>query len=236
MVINKIMYSVFINARVEAKPEIVNGLISDLGKIIESGVLPNVFLGQQLDIANATVRKIENLGFISGDKKMQIVCQPERIDVSYEDTFELAEGKEIIAKLERILAVFMNKFNLTANRIAINTESLGEKYDDSISETKAWKKHGNTMNYYRNRNICEWSEHVNSREEIEIDDSETINVIYDVTTVVENVTQEKKILLHVDINTAQENTSFRFKEKALHTFSSQILPIVGSIHDSFQEE
>ncbi len=229
--------SVFCNVRIEPDPENITALLTEINKLGQYVLLPNLITGQNIDLAAKQVKNITNLAFVTTDQSCQIVCMDNRIDVtinSNPDNPELSL-EESVEYANRVLKIIMDKYSIMGNRLALNTSILSNNCSDSFEDLRIMQKMYVPMDYYKGKEVAEWATRINSRILINIGPTtENLNVITDLNAVEDTAGGNKRILCHADINTLAENTGYRFNWEKLSDFSAEVLKIAHSIKISFE--
>ena len=178
-----------------------------------------------------------NLRFVTIDQQVQIVCKNERIDVVINgtDKNQTIPIEEHIGFARNALMKIMENSHIYSNRLAINISLLSDIIEDPIQETPFGKKLCNTLAFYYGVPLEEWSSRVNARKAIQVDNNELLNVITELSSVLDNTSGKKRFLCHMDINTIFENTGYRFSAGSLEKFDGEVMKIIAKIKHNFEE-
>lgn len=236
-ILMNVQYSIFSNNRIEPTPDVVNDLLSELNAMGKYVFIPSMIAGQNIDLLAGKVNPMNNISFVTIDQQVQIACMNERIDVVINgmDNNKTIPFEEHIEFARNALMKIMGKNHIYSNRLAINISLLSDIIEDPIQETPFWKKLCNTLAFYDGVPLEEWSSRVNARKTIQIDNSESLNVITELSSVLDNTSGEKRFLCHMDINTIFENVGYRFSAGSLEKFDGAVMKIISEIKHNFEE-
>lgn len=222
--------SIFGKYSVSPTPEVITKLMTGINEASGEMFLPNIINSQQIELPSNRITAISNLGFVTQNQQYNIVLLNERIDVSYNKILDAEidmDGYFLMA--EKILSVIMGQLNLTSNRLAVNIQMLAEI--DCLNKLNTLGKFLiKSIDYYNDKDYCEWSTRTNSNTNININGlDERINVITDISSAQSVKDQKPAILYHIDINTVQQNMSMRFNNSHIKAFVDKVLPISHAI-------
>ena len=236
-ILMNVQYSIFSNNRIEPTPDVVSNLLLELNALGEYVFIPNMIAGQNIDLLAGKVNPMNNISFITIDRQVQIACLNERIDVTINgtDKNQAISIEEHIGFARSALAKIMEKNHIYSNRLAINISLLSDLIKDSIQETPLGRKLCNTLDFYNGTSLEEWSSRVNARKSIQVDNSELLNVITELSSVLDNESGKKRFLCHMDINTIFENEGYRFSAGSLEAFDGEVMKITDEIKHNFEE-
>lgn len=236
-ILMNVQYSIFSNNRIEPTPDVVSDLLSELNAMRKYVFIPSMIAGQNIDLLAGKVNPMNNISFVTIDQQVQIACMNERIDVTINgtDKNQAISIEEHIDFARCALTKLMEKNHIYSNRLAINISLLSDLIDDPIQETPLGRKFCNTLAFYNGMALEEWSSRVNARKTIEVDNSELLNVITELSSVLDNSSGKKRFLCHMDINTIFENTGYRFSAGSLEKFDGEVMKIVAEIKHNFEE-
>lgn len=232
-----VQLSAFSNYRIEPTANNVTFLMESINKLGIKEFLPNITTGQNIDLIKGKLETISNLGFVTSDKTGQIICQNNRIDcmLNYGEDNQ-CEINESIDALKQIILLILKEFDILSNRLALNVNILSDVYEGDLKGTKFGRKLVSTLDFYKDKELSEWSTRKNVRYPIKICDKEEIlNVITEFSKVTRNPGEENRILCHMDINTIPENTGYRFNYEKMDSFVENIKDIVNDIKTNFEE-
>ena len=201
--------------------------------------LPNMITGQNIDLTAGRIDTINNISFVTIDQQVQITCMNDRIDVIVNGN-ERNQTIPIIRHIEfarNTLKMLMNGHHVYSNRLAINVSLLSKEIDneEQIQDTNLGKKLCKTFSFYTGQPLEEWSTRANSRRAIQMDSEETLNVITEISSVLDNKLGKKRFLCHMDINTLFENSGYRFSGDNLEQFDVEVVKIIENIRNDFEE-
>lgn len=235
-IVLNLQLSAFINHRIEPNASNISNLMNKINALGVKEFLPNVTMGQTIDIVKGKVDTKSNLAFVTADKSGQIMCQDERLDCIFnfnQDSECVFENE--IQKLENILALIMREYNIVSNRLALNVNLLGESYSGGLQNTTLGQHIVSSLNFYNNKILKEWSMRENVWHPITISNQEEMmNVITELSMVTNNQENENRILCHMDINTIPENTGYRFNAESLREFVSGTELVASEIKTNFE--
>ena len=236
-ILMNVQYSIFSNNRIEPTPDVVNDLLSELNGMGNYVFIPSIIPGQNIDLLAGKVNPVNNISFVTIDQQVQIACMNERIDVVINgtDKNQTIPIEEHIEFARNALMKIMMKNNVYSNRLAINVSLLSDLIEEPIQKTPLGKELCNTLAYYSGISLDEWSSRVNARRSIQVDNKELINVITELSSVLDNTCGKKRFLCHMDINTIFENAGYRFSAESLEKFDGEIMKIVKEIKHNFEE-
>lgn len=236
-VLMNVQLTAFSNNRIEPTTAIIELLLKELNSLGGYAFLPNMITGQNIDIAAGTIKPVNNLSFLTIDQTVQIVCMNERIDVIFNGNKDNQDTtiEDFLEFAEKALAFVMKQNNVYSNRLAINISLLSDVFEKELRDTKLGKKLCNTLDFYNDGEIEEWLTRTNSRRCINMPQNEVLNVITELSVVKENVTNNKRFLCHMDINTIQENAGYRFAFSDLNCFKHEVLEIIQNLKTNFEE-
>lgn len=232
-----VQFSVFTNNRIEPTPELVNTLLGELNILGKYEFIPSMIAGKNIDLVAGVVKTINNISFVTIDKSAQITCMDDRIDVVVNNPINSPNQtiEELLIFAHDALTKIMDINHIFSNRLAINIGLYSDVISGPVKDTNLIKSLSNTVNYYDNKEIIEWSSRVNAREEIYVDNNELLNVITNLSLVFDS-NKQKRFLCHMDINTVFENSGYRFSSSSLKSFYLSIMPIINRIKNDFVEK
>lgn len=236
-ILMNVQFSIFSNNRIEPTPDVVNDLLSELNAMGKYVFIPSMIAGQNIDLLAGKVNPMNNISFVTIDQQVQIACMNERIDVVINGTGknQTIPIEEHIEFARSALMKIMEKNHIYSNRLAINISLLSDIIEDPIQETSFGKKLCNTLAFYDGVPLEEWSSRVNARKSIQVDNSELLNVITELSSVLDNTSGKKRFLCHMDINTIFENAGYRFSAGSLEKFDGEVMKIIAEIKHNFEE-
>ena len=233
-----IQLSAFVNNHIDHTN--VVDLMTELNNINpDVTLLPNIIQGQNIDIIKGEMTNRFNISFVSPDNAIRVICMDERIDcnLSFEkiDPLSIDESLDYMGK---VLKTILSKYNMPSNRLAININELSNitiEENTDIRECSVSNNILTTLDYYNEKNLIEWSTRCNSQVPVKISKKDDVlNVITDISSVINTATKAKKFLLHSDINTIPEHMNFRFNHNDIDSFVAVVGEIIKSIKDSFE--
>lgn len=230
-----IQYSVFSNIHIKPSAEIINDMLTELNKIGEYNFIPNIIIGQNIDIPTGRIVPLNNISYITVDQRIQIACLNERIDVTINnaDSSQSDSLFELIVYARKMLALVMKKNWILSNRLALNISLLSDTLESSIFESCIGKKYCKTLDFYLGEQLDEWSTRTNVKKEIKMDQNELLNIITEVSSIIDGASGKRRFLCHMDINTIYENNGYRFSWESLEKFDNRIVSIVEEIKQEF---
>ena len=234
--IGSIEITVFHNNHIEPTVATIENIKKKMGDIAGCQFSPVIAVEQGLDPIHNKIVSINSLVLNTVPLSYQVCCMNEwisvRLNVEKDDhNVDIDAFGKLAVKM---LTQLMEDASIYSNRLALNVNILSEALTSEFRDTSIGKKMYQTLNFYKDAPIEEWSSRVNSRVKIQMKKEETLNVINDISIVNEKGTRNKRILCHLDINTAQENTAFRFSSGDLQPFSTEVLKIVEQIRNDFE--
>lgn len=236
-ILTSVQYSVFSNNRIEPTPNVVSDMLSELNAMSKYTFIPSMIIGKNIDLLAEKVNPINNISFVTIDQQVRIACMNERIDVEINGTQsnQTIPIEEHIGFARCALSKIMQQNHIYSNRLAININLLSDCIEDPIQDSSLGRKLCNTLDFYNGAFLEEWSSRVNSRRPIQIDDTELLNVITELSSVLDSATGKKRFLCHMDINTIFENAGYRFSFGSLEKFDSEVIKIITEIKRNFEE-
>lgn len=231
-----VQFSYFCDYHIQTSVESITKLMEGLNKLGFCELLPSMIPGQKLNLLEGKAIPTSNLSFNSTDGSIQIVCMDNRIDCIIRPTVsEKIDLERDLFKSKSLLDVIISHYNILGNRLAINIDAIGNKKVIDFSTTKFGSILSSSINYYKGKTISEISANLNTRIPIVLSETEeTINVITNINTAVNNKDQSNLLLCHIDINTVPENQRLRFRNDVLEQFVSQIKGIIQQIISEFE--
>ena len=232
-----VQYSVFSNNRIEPTPDVVNNMLSDLNAMGKYVFIPNMIAGQNIDLLAGRVNPLNNISFVTLDQQVQIACMTERIDVTINgtDKNQNIPIEDHIRFARSALKKIMEKKHIYSNRLAVNISFLSDFIEDPIQETPLGEKIINTLDFYNGTPLEEWSSRFNARRTVQVETSELLNVITELSSVLDNASGKKRFLCHMDINTIFENAGYRFSADSLERFDGEVMNMITEIKRNFEE-
>ncbi len=230
--------SIFCNQKIDATPENSYNIMKKINDLGEYVYLPSVSQEQNYNILDGRIQKISNLIFITNNQKSQINCMTDRIDVIIRYNENLGEDyhdNDAIYCIN-LLKTLVDEYGITANRLAINVNMLGESYKVGLDKTNISESLILSLGFNIGKPVKEWSTRCNVAHTIYINElSEELNIISELTEVKKNGTDEKKIMYHIDLNTSHTNNMFRFNGDHISPFVEQGMSIVSELKSNFEE-
>lgn len=210
--------SVFGKFTIAPLPDVITALMNKINTETQEIFLPNIINSQQIEIPSNKITTIANLGFVTQNQQYNIAILNDRIDVNYNKTDDSdVDIETFYAFSVKALVAIMDYFGIASNRLAINIQG----YVNSIVLKNAlmWEKLVASAAYYDDKEFAEWSTRTNSQVSISLDErQEVLNVITDVSSGQDVTGQKAACLFHIDINTAPQNQSMRFRKDSLPSF------------------
>lgn len=232
-----VQLSAFSNYKIEPTPQNITLLMEKINLLKIREFLPNITTGQNIDLVKGTLEKVSNLGFATSDGTGQIICQNNRIDCMFNyNADNQCDLNESIDDLKKIIILILKEFEIISNRLAININILSDSYEGDLKETTFGHNIVSTLDFYKDKELKEWSVRENVRYPIDIlDKMENLNVITELSKVVSNPGDENRILCHMDINTIPENMGYRFNYEKMECFIESVKSIINNIKVNFEE-
>ena len=236
-ILKDVQFSIFTNSRIEPTTELVNSLLTDINAIKKYEFVPNLITNKNVDLIANTIQTNNNISFVTLDQSVNIACMNERIDVTIRDINNSLDNNldDYIAFARSALVLIMEKTHVYSNRLAINVSYLSKEVSDFIQNTGVGKKLCKTLDFYKNQTLVEWSTRANVRKCIRLDNDELLNIITDISSVIDNHSGKNRFLCHMDINTVYENTGYRFSSANIEQFEREVLPIINEIKKNYEE-
>lgn len=232
-----VQLSYFCEYHIQTTAENITKLMELLNNIGVGELLPSMLPGSQLNLIEGKAIPTSNLSFNTVDGCIQIVCMDNRIDCIIRPMdMETLDLKSALWRSQQLLAVIVAYCNIIGNRLAVNIDAVGNTPAVDFTTTKFGRVLTSSISYYNGKTVSEIAASLNTRIPIQLDETEeTINVITNINTAVNNQDQSKLLLCHIDINTVPENQSQRFKDTVLCTFVKQVQGIIQAILTEFEE-
>lgn len=211
--------SMFGKYNIIPSPDIISVLMKEINAVTKEIFLPNIINSQQIEIPTNKIVNVTNLAFITQDRKYSITVLNDRIDVNYTKVDDKnLEMHEFYSLAIDVFSAISKCDNIISNRLAMNIEQVCEVESFSSLETKG-RLLLQCPEYYKSKKFVEWGTHINSQIDIDINHSkETLNVITDISSAQNLITQKAGVLFHIDINTILQNQNMRFEVKSLEIF------------------
>lgn len=235
-IVLNLQLSVFTNYRIEPNANNISNLMKKINLLGVKEFLPNITTGQTIDLVNGKIDTISNLAFVTADRSGQIMCQNDRIDCifNFNQENECVFETEIQG-LENIIELIMTEYDIMSNRLAFNVNFLGDSYSNYLQDTNFGQNIISSLDFYNNKTLKEWSTRENVWHPIMISgQEEMLNVITELSMVISNQEDEKRLLCHMDINTIPENSRYRFNAEKLREFVSGAQAIAIGIKTNFE--
>ena len=211
--------SVFGKFTIAPLPDVITALMNKINTETQEIFFPNIINSQQIEIPSNKITTIANLGFVTQNQQYNIAILNDRIDVNYNKTDDSDVDIETFYEFSvRALVAIMDYFGIASNRLAINIQRVCE-FDSFEKMRSCGKKLVASAAYYNDKEFAEWSTRTNSQVSISLDErQEVLNVITDVSSGQDVTGQKAACLFHIDINTAPQNQSMRFRKDSLPSF------------------
>ncbi len=236
-IVLNLQLSAFCNCKIEPSAKNISILMEKINSLNIKEFLPNVTTGQTIDLVKGKVESVSNLGFVTVDKSSQIMCQDDRIDCVFNFAPDVQgdfEGN--IENLKVILKLILQESKIVSNRLAFNVNLLSDSYVGNLQNTSFGHNIVSTLNFYKDKELKEWSSRENIWHEIKIANvDEMLNVITELSMVTSNPGEEKRLLCHMDINTIHENSGYRFGYQSIDEFVDETKKIIMNIKTNFEE-
>lgn len=232
-----IQLSAFCNNRIEPNAKNIALLMEKINSLNIKEYLPNIATSQSIDLVKGNIETSSNLGFVTTDKSGQIMCQDNRIDCifNYQNGCQGCYEKDI-DNLRDILSLILSEYEIISNRLAININILSDSYNGNLQNTNFGQNIVSTLDFYKGKELREWSSRDNLRYPIKIGDKEEmLNVITELSMVISQPEREKRLLCHMDINTIPENIGYRFNYEKMLCFVSEVKKVITDIKNNFEE-
>lgn len=206
----------------------------------DENFLPNTVVNQNIDINSKKIEVESRISFVTKDQQCNFVILDERIDLNYNfSNVTPQEPDTFLDQLKdnsiRILGMLIKLYNIKGTRLAININILGNNLIDN-KVNYYYVKCIKGLDYYKDKNLLEWSFNTNSRVEADINNKiELLNVITNLSMATNRDIKEKRLLCHFDINTIGENIVHRFEAEEWISFIKETKPIIIELIDSFKE-
>ncbi len=228
-----VQLSVFCNYRIEPNAQNITNLMKKINELGQMEFLPNIISEQNIDLATGKVNIIPNLSFVTSDQSSQVICRNERIDcILNVPTDEKSELESSVEFAKKIVILIMENYSVQSNRLALNINLLGNQ----IQKMEFNKKIMPALDFYDGKEIKEWSLRNNMSYNINVSGkNENLNVITELGIAVNNISNEKRVICHMDINTMPENTGYRFKYDDFESFVEETQKIALTIKSNFED-
>lgn len=211
--------SVFGKFTIAPLPDVITDLMNKINAETQETFLPNIINSQQIEIPSNRIITTANLGFVTQNQQYSIAILNNRIDVNYNKTVDSdVDIETFYAFSAKALVAIMDYFGIVSNRLAVNIQQVCE-FDSFEKMHLCGKKLVTSAAYYDDKEFSEWSMRTNSQVDIELDErQEVLNVITDISSGQDITGQKAACLFHIDINTAPQNQSMRFRKDSLPPF------------------
>jgi len=198
------------------------------------GMIPYQTQEVNIDVTSKepSQKTIQRLSLADSERKWDIKFNTDRIDITFVNAnigiTEVISKEDFLKETMFFLEKIDGKFQRSHKRIAFVAHYLFSPTDAS----KSSKPFTNSINYFDDKPILEWSNRVATRVKLSYDDQEdVINVISEMGRInqpmkINNaVSLFQGIALNVDINTIPENETYRFQLKDLKSIFEEMLKI-----------
>ena len=207
---------------IKPKSDLVFSLLSNLK---DEQFIPGTVDLATIDIKTGKLTTESRMQFISQDKTWSIVFLQERIDFNYnfqENTEKIKNIEKLSAHANHLINKVFSEFSeTTGNRLAVNCKILMEEFSEEQFNAFV-NRFIVPLNINKNGKLAEWSVRYNYNNQINVDieKKEQSNCIIDISQVINKVnSEEKRVLISLDVNTLKENQEPRFKYENLLKFS-----------------
>ncbi len=232
--ISNIQFSVFSENSIEANMETIVELLGELNEFQDYEFLPNIMPIPKFNRTTGKLITDNRVLFTTTDYTRQIACLGNRIDVMININNNI-ELKNHLDYEQKILSMIMEKEKIQSNRLAINVDFISDVFNGNLRDTKMGKNLCKTFKFYDNLSLNEWAIRMNSRKEITINEPEILNVVSEISIMNEDNSQNYRFLCHVDINTVQETSKYRFDFSNIKKFENESLCIITDLKENFEE-
>ena len=211
--------SIFGKFTIAPLPDVITALMNKINTETQETFLPNIINSQQIEIPSKKITTVANLGFVTQDQQYSIAILNDRIDINYNKVNDSDVDIEMFYAFSvKALVVIMDYFGIASNRLAINIQRICE-FDSFEKLQLCGKNLVASAAYYNDKEFAEWSTRINSKVNINLDEhQEMLNVITDISSGQDITGQKAVCLFHIDINTAPQNQSMRFRKDSLPSF------------------
>lgn len=197
-----------------------------LNEFNKYGYVPSVF--QELKLDSSFQIPAQRIALVSQDNSEQVFIASERIDfqvIAQDDTrFTKEQVESLNEKAAQIISKIFEKFKKSANRLAINTESIITSLtDEQVSSFMS--AYSNPISLYNEARMDEWSTRLMVKRSVDIGNcSEQVNVITMISKARFQKQNDSQLVVsdgftvNTDINTVAENNIFRFESEDVASF------------------
>lgn len=236
-IVLNIQLTAFCNHRIEPNSKNIASLMEKLNALNVKEFLPNVQNRQKYNLMTGTAGLVPNLGFITADQSGQILCQDERIDCIFHfNADNQGDFNQNVKDIQDVFCLILNEHKIVSNRLGFNINLVSDAYAGKLQHTDFGQSMVSTLDFYKEKELKEWSSRENVRYPVQIADAEEmLNVITELSAVADDTGEEKRLLCHMDINTIPENQEYRFQGDMILEFADAINEIVWNIKSNFEE-
>ena len=193
-------------------------------------LVPSLYQEIRLNKDGTPPDQIQRIILINSDGSIQVPIGTNRIDVLFNVTTDIQLSPSDIDSYNQIafsvLTSLFDGFELKANRLALNTESLiVELSPEQVIEVL--KKYSNPISIYTPESMGEWNSRLMVRKDVQWGEkTESLNIITNINKqIVAKKVEDQQIPfdgfgVHVDINTIGEKTLARFGPEDFPGFTS----------------
>lgn len=217
-----IQLSSFCDSPIKVDAKTSTSIVSELNKNSDIEFLPNIIVLPTLNMMTGKIDNIQTLAFSSTKQTESIVCNGNRIDI----VFNLLPEKsfnETINSILNIMVLLMTKYDLRANRLAVNitwSSNTNTKFDNEYEN-----KYLKNFKSLAIGEIKQWSTRILFEKNIKTENlNEPVNVV-----VSQNKELESQEVYHIDINTKQERQFFRFKQDNLKNYFNCLIDLLYEV-------
>jgi len=207
------------------------GLYSD----VKEQVLPSIFPLNTLDMPSRKFVSIDRIMIVFPESSWNIIALPDRIDCNYKSVSEdgvswsFAEySKSAIQKLSK----FITSENILGNRLALNFKYLLPQMSSEHLK-KVIQKFVIPFGEYKTNDCNELHVHLNTAlEKVVNTRNELVNFVTELVLVkLINTDNDFRLLVNMDVNTAPDNTEYRFTPSHFGEFADCV---TNSIQENLQ--
>jgi len=236
--------SVFCSAN-HIKPSIertqqILGLYSD-GK---EQVLPSICPVNSLDMPSRKFISLDRIMIVFPESNWKIIALPDRIDCNFKSASEDGEFwsySEYTSSALQRLSRFITNENILGNRLALNFKYLLPQMDKEQLRV-ATRKFVIPFGEYKTNDCNELHVHLNTVVKKLVNKRyELVNLVTEIILVRNlNTDNDFRLLVNMDVNTAPDNTEYRFTASQFSEFADSVKDVIQenlqAIEDLIKDE
>lgn len=220
----------------------IDNIIKIMDGIKQYSLLPSTITNKNIDVNTNKIISENRIAFTSEDQTFNFRINNDRIDFNYNKNMQVKDNEEYksfieekIQYLKGISSKLIDIFDIKSNRFAINTNILGQNIINN-KEKDYFIKNIIPFEYYKEKNVIEWSYSSTARDKMVISGrDELLNIITTLSLVTNTINSEKRLICHFDINTLQSNEYKFTKNDDINDFFEGAKSILIKLFENFKD-